>query len=168
MKIGTLELVVIFVVALIVLGPEKMPYYTKKLGQALGQLKGYSNKLAEDIRENIVDPLDETTAPLKDAVEPLTSLKKEIEQPIKEVEKSIKSVGKPKPSVKEAPQAESTNEMPENSASQQNGVVAALKEKGYSDAQIQEILALTENKQKTETTQEAVQNESAEESKKGE
>lgn len=97
MKIGMLELVVIFVVALLVLGPEKMPYYTKKFAQALGQLKGYTNKLAEDIKENIVDPLEETTAPLKDAVEPLTSLKNDIEQPFKEVQKSISDIGKTKP-----------------------------------------------------------------------
>lgn len=97
MKIGMLELVVIFVVALLVLGPEKMPYYTKKFAQALGQLKGYTNKLAEDIKENIVDPLEETTAPLKDAVEPLTSLKNDIEQPFKEVQKSINDIGKTKP-----------------------------------------------------------------------
>lgn len=97
MKIGMMELIVIFVVALVVLGPEKMPYYTKKAGQLLGQLKGYSNKLAEDIKENIVDPLEETTAPLKEAVEPLTSLKKEIEQPLKDVQKSISEIGKPKP-----------------------------------------------------------------------
>jgi len=101
MKIGAMELLVIFVVALIVLGPEKMPYYTKKLGKALGELKGYSNKLAEDIRENIVEPLEETTAPLKDAVEPLTTLKKDIEQPLKDVQTAMNSIGKTKPQEKE-------------------------------------------------------------------
>ena len=100
MKIGAMELLVIFVVALIVLGPEKMPYYTKKLGKALGELKGYSNKLAEDIRENIVEPLEETTAPLKDAVEPLTTLKKDIEQPLKDVQTAMNSIGKTKPQEK--------------------------------------------------------------------
>lgn len=96
MKIGMTELILIFVVALVVLGPEKMPYYTKKFAQALGQLRGYTSKLADDIKENIVDPLEETTAPLKNAVEPLTSLKKEIEKPLKDVEKSIHDIGKPK------------------------------------------------------------------------
>ena len=37
MKIGTLELVVIAIVALLVIGPNKLPEYARKLGQAFLQ-----------------------------------------------------------------------------------------------------------------------------------
>lgn len=70
MKIGTTEFIVILIVALLALGPEKMPLYAKKLGKAISMIKEYSGKITEEIKENITDPL-------ADAVEPVTSLKKE-------------------------------------------------------------------------------------------
>ena len=39
MKIGPLELVVVFIVALIVIGPNKLPEYAKKFGEAMRELK---------------------------------------------------------------------------------------------------------------------------------
>lgn len=35
MKIGFTEIIVIFIVALIVIGPDKLPYYARKLGAGL-------------------------------------------------------------------------------------------------------------------------------------
>ena len=35
MKIGALELLVVFVVALLVIGPDKLPLYAKKFGAAM-------------------------------------------------------------------------------------------------------------------------------------
>ncbi len=71
MKIGTTEFIVILIVALLALGPEKMPIYAKKLGKAISMIKELSGKITEEIKENVTDPLAE-------AVEPLTSLKKDI------------------------------------------------------------------------------------------
>lgn len=71
MKIGSAEFVVILIVALLALGPEKMPFYAKRLGKAISMIKEYSGKLTEEIKESITDPL-------ADAVSPLTSLKDEI------------------------------------------------------------------------------------------
>lgn len=71
MKIGTTEFIVILIVALLALGPEKMPIYAKKLGKAISMIKEMSGKITEEIKENVTDPLSE-------AVEPLTSLKKDI------------------------------------------------------------------------------------------
>ncbi|MBP1920588.1 Sec-independent protein translocase subunit TatA/TatB [Youngiibacter multivorans] len=71
MKIGTTEFIVILIVALLALGPEKMPMYAKKLGKAISMIKELSGKITEEIKENVTDPLAE-------AVEPLTSLKKDI------------------------------------------------------------------------------------------
>ena len=43
MKIGVWELLVVFVVALVVIGPDKLPEYAKKLGEALRQFRKYSS-----------------------------------------------------------------------------------------------------------------------------
>ena len=44
MKIGLMELLVIFIVALVVIGPDKLPAYARKLGEALRQFKKYSSE----------------------------------------------------------------------------------------------------------------------------
>ena len=102
MKIGTLELIVIAIVALLVIGPNKLPEYAKKLGLAMREFKKATNSLSKEIKENIVEPLDEVQKPLKDAVAPLTEMEKEIKGSIKEVTDSVNDIGKPK---KEAPAA---------------------------------------------------------------
>lgn len=96
MKIGTLELVVILVVALLVIGPNKLPEYARKFGQALKEFKKASDSITKEIKENIVEPLDEVQKPLKEAVAPLTEVEKEIQSNIREVTDSVNSIGKPK------------------------------------------------------------------------
>lgn len=103
MKIGTLELIVIAIVALLVIGPNKLPEYAKKLGLAMREFKKATNSLSKEIKENIVEPLDEVQKPLKDAVAPLTEIEKEIKGSIKEVTDSVNDIGKPQ---REAPKSE--------------------------------------------------------------
>ena len=103
MKIGTLELIVIAIVALLVISPNKLPEYAKKLGLAMREFKKATNSLSKEIKENIVEPLDEVQKPLKDAVAPLTEMEKEIKGSIKEVTDSVNGIGKPQ---KEAPKSE--------------------------------------------------------------
>ena len=50
MRIGVLELMVIFAVALIVLGPDKMPYYARKLGEGLKEFRKVSSEVTKDLR----------------------------------------------------------------------------------------------------------------------
>lgn len=95
MRIGTSELVVIFVVALLVLGPEKVPTYAKKAGKFLSSIKVYADKLSEDINESIVEPLEEVQKPLKKAVEPLKNITDDISKPIQDIKKSVNDIGKP-------------------------------------------------------------------------
>jgi Sec-independent protein translocase protein TatA len=90
------ELIVIFIVALFVVGPDRLPTYAKKLGAALAQFKKYSEDATKDIKESIVEPLEEAQRPLKEAVEPLTDLDKTVRSNVKEVEDSFKNIGKPK------------------------------------------------------------------------
>ena len=62
MRIGTSELVVIFIVALLVLGPERFQSM-QKAGKFLSSIKVYADKLSEDINESIVEPLEEVQKP---------------------------------------------------------------------------------------------------------
>lgn len=45
MRIGMSELIVILIVALFVLGPDKLPVYAKKMGEALAQFRNIQMKL---------------------------------------------------------------------------------------------------------------------------
>ena len=96
MKIGITELIVVFVVALFVIGPDKLPAYAKKLGESLAQFRKYSEAATKDIKESIVEPLEEAQRPLREAVEPLQELDKEIRGDIKDVQDSFAGIGKPK------------------------------------------------------------------------
>ena len=101
MKIGMTELLVIFIVALVVIGPDKLPAYAKKLGEALKQFKEISSEATKDIRESIVEPLEEAQRPLKEAMEPLTDLEKSINKDLKDLNKSISDIGKTSSPAKE-------------------------------------------------------------------
>ena len=104
MKLGFMEILVILIVALLVIGPDKLPYYTKKLGVALKEFRKVSEDVTKEVRENVIDPLEEASAPLREAIEPLEDLKKDIEGNLTSVEKDFKNIGKTKktsPSKKE-------------------------------------------------------------------
>lgn len=108
MRIGFTEIIVILIVALVVLGPDKLPVYMKKFGEAVREFKKYSGELTEDLKENVIAPLDEAQRPLREAMEPLENLDKELKSNVKDLEKSFKDIGKPKPeeAKEEAVQAE--------------------------------------------------------------
>lgn len=116
MKIGTSELVVIFVVALLVLGPDKVPKYAKKAGKFLSSIKVYADKLSEDINESVVEPMDEIQKPLKKAVEPLKNISNDINKPIKDIKKSVNDIGKPQKKEKEV--ISEADEVKENSSAE--------------------------------------------------
>ncbi|MCD8086075.1 MAG: twin-arginine translocase TatA/TatE family subunit [Clostridiales bacterium] len=106
MKIGVMELIVIFIVALLVIGPDKLPEYAKKLGVALGEFRKATGDLTADIKEGVIEPLEQAQEPLRQAVEPLDDLRSEVEGELKEVETSFNNLGKPaRKSAKAAPAA---------------------------------------------------------------
>lgn len=97
MKIGTLELVVILLVAFLVLGPDQTLAYTRKIGKALRTLKVYINSFTEDIRENVAEPLSELaepisglTEPLAEIAKPLDEVRKTVQQPLQELDTAVK------------------------------------------------------------------------------
>ena len=100
MKIGALELLVVFVVALLVIGPDKLPLYAKKFGAAMREFRKASQDVTQEIRESVIDPLEEAKKPLKEAMEPIEELQNGLKADIKSVEKEIKDIGKPAPASK--------------------------------------------------------------------
>lgn len=117
MRIGIAELVVIFVVALFVVGPDQLPVCARKLGEALAQFKRYSDEAAKDIKESIVEPLEEAQRPLREAVEPLNELDQAVRSNVKDVQESFSGIGKPKKEPKnvpaDAPEAEAEGTEPQ-------------------------------------------------------
>ncbi len=103
MKIGFLELLVVFVVALLVIGPDKLPAYARKFGRALQEFRKASSDITQDIRESVVDPLEEAQRPLREAIEPLEKLDRDVRAEIKGVEADLNSIGKPKPEQAQSP-----------------------------------------------------------------
>ena len=79
MKIGFTELILVAIVAFVVIGPDKLPEYARKLGKMLRELKKYTGAASEEIQKNVVEPLNEIQAPIKEAVAPLTDIKKDID-----------------------------------------------------------------------------------------
>jgi TatA/E family protein of Tat protein translocase len=65
------ELIIIFVIALIVFGPRKLPELGKSLGRSLAEFKRASNDLRHTLEEEIrveetrPDPTKETSSPNK-------------------------------------------------------------------------------------------------------
>ncbi|MDO5336621.1 MAG: twin-arginine translocase TatA/TatE family subunit [Eubacteriales bacterium] len=121
MRIGITELIVVFVVALFVVGPDKLPVYARKLGEALAQFRKYSEAATKDIKECIVEPLEEAQRPLREAVEPLNELNQELSGNVKEVKSSFAGIGKTKKdSSKGNSQGEKTDKEPETCQRESN------------------------------------------------
>jgi Tat protein translocase TatB subunit len=59
--IGTQELIVIFLVAFIFLGPKKLPEIAKSLGKAVRDFRKASSDLKEEIEKEVEDTKEEET-----------------------------------------------------------------------------------------------------------
>lgn len=51
MRIGTSELIIILIIALLIFGPSRLPVLGKMVGKTVGQLKGYIGKLTDEIED---------------------------------------------------------------------------------------------------------------------
>ena len=100
MRIGVSELILVFIVALLVLGPDKLPQYARKFGAALAEFRKASDAATREIRENVVEPLEEAQKPLRDAMEPLEEIDRAVKGNLKEVRTSLEGIGKNPPKSK--------------------------------------------------------------------
>lgn len=92
--LGAGEILLIVVIAILVLGPEKTPVYAKKLGEGLAMLKQYSGKLAGEIKENVAEPLSEVVQPLQEVTKEINEPFKDLTDPLKEIKAPLDEAAK--------------------------------------------------------------------------
>lgn len=93
MKIGTMEIAVILLVAFFVLGPGDTVLFIRKLGKKLSKLKLYISSFTEDINETVVEPLREIPNPLQEIQQPLDELKKPLEETMQALRQPLDELG---------------------------------------------------------------------------
>ena len=76
--IGAQELIIIFVIALLVFGPRKLPQLGKSLGKSIGEFKRASNELRSTLEQEI--RVEETR---KEIMEPIETLSNEAKEAVK-------------------------------------------------------------------------------------
>jgi Tat protein translocase TatB subunit len=85
--IGMPELVVIFIVALLVFGPNKLPELGRTLGKGLSELK----KALQEVKDSVQEELKESTSDIRDAV---TDVKSQITDVKSQIKKEAQTAGK--------------------------------------------------------------------------
>jgi len=95
--IGFSELVLIAVVALVVLGPERLPKAARTMGHLFGRLQRYVNEVKADInREMELEELRKLQQTVQSAARDLetsmTSVAREVESGVRTVESELNSV----------------------------------------------------------------------------
>src|SRR5215472_1733097 len=99
--VGFSEIVVIAVVALIVIGPERLPKVARTLGHMFGRLQRYVNEVKADInREMELDELRKLQAQVhsaaRDIEQSVTSAAHEVETGVRSVEAQLNDAAAPK------------------------------------------------------------------------
>ena len=110
--IGFSELLVIAVVALIVIGPERLPKVARTLGHLFGRMQRYVNDVKSDIsREMELEELKRLQSSVEDAARSMqTSVDRELNETRSELDKVTESVNSaldpnPTPAATDAPAA---------------------------------------------------------------
>jgi sec-independent protein translocase protein TatA len=73
-QLGFSEMLLIFIVALLVFGPKKLPELGKSLGKGIREFK----KATEELKSSWDDQVKDITTPLKDITTPLNDVKNDI------------------------------------------------------------------------------------------
>lgn len=88
--IGFTEMMIIAVVALVVLGPERLPKVAKQVGEWMGKLRRYVDDVKSDInRQMELDELRKLQAEVKGAAE---SIKSQVESAVGETQAEFNSL----------------------------------------------------------------------------
>ncbi len=108
--IGFSEIVVIAVVALIVIGPERLPKVARTLGHMFGRLQRYVNEVKADIsREMELDELrklqSQVQSAARDIEQSVSGAAREIESGVRSVEKELNEGATAAPSGASTPQS---------------------------------------------------------------
>jgi sec-independent protein translocase protein TatB len=94
------EIIVIAVVALVVIGPERLPKVARTLGHMYGRLQRYVNDVKADInREMELDELrklqSEVQTAARDLESSMTSAAREVESGVRSVQSQLNEAGSP-------------------------------------------------------------------------
>ena len=54
MKIGFTELILVVIVAFVVIGPDKLPEYARKIGKMLSEQNKYTGAASDDIKKKVL------------------------------------------------------------------------------------------------------------------
>ncbi len=82
-NLGMQEIIVIFVLALIIFGPRKLPEIGKSLGKGLAEFKKASNELKQTWEEEV--RLEKEKEMMSQAKEAVTQAKEAMSQPFKDI-----------------------------------------------------------------------------------
>lgn len=93
--IGFSELLVIAVVALIVIGPERLPKVARTAGILLGRVRRYAADVKEDIHREI--QLDELRRMQQEVYERVTAADNAVRRELSEVEQTVRQTIAPPP-----------------------------------------------------------------------
>ncbi len=85
-KIGTGELIIILIIALFVIGPNKLPEVAKSVGKFLGTARKY----VKDITDEVKDEMGDVTEDIKDVGKDLKEDLKGIDKEFKDVKAGLK------------------------------------------------------------------------------
>jgi sec-independent protein translocase protein TatB len=99
--VGLSELMVIAVVALVVIGPERLPKVARTAGLLLGRLQRYVSDVKADINREI--QLDELKKLQQHVSTQVSSLESSVTHEMREIEKSVDKVVEPVADVAVAP-----------------------------------------------------------------
>ena len=115
--IGFSELMVIAVVALIVIGPERLPKVARTLGHLFGRMQRYVNDVKADIsREMELDELKKLQATMQDAARSfehsVTSEVKTTESELQKIAQEANPTVMPPPAPELAPAADAPQALP--------------------------------------------------------
>jgi Tat protein translocase TatB subunit len=65
-NVGPEKLILLLVIALIVLGPKRLPDAARALGRAVGELRRVSGHLQDEVRDALADPKDALSSAVGD------------------------------------------------------------------------------------------------------
>jgi sec-independent protein translocase protein TatB len=98
-NIGTAELLLIFVVALIVVGPRRLPEIARSLGKVVNDIRKISKEFTAEMTRELEAPTKELTevtqglkAPVKGLTKELTEVTQGLKAPVKELTKELTEV----------------------------------------------------------------------------
>lgn len=91
--LGMPELILIFVVALLLFGPRKMPQIGRSIGRAMGEFRRASNEFKRTIEDEVaadeIRGVEQDLKGISDVGKELRDLKKTVEHPIESTVKKV-------------------------------------------------------------------------------